>query len=200
MFNLTYTVAAFEIVGPWAVALLSLVLFPNNDLEWGALIFFIPTVAFLYPNLTMALLSLLYFVFGDNIFIFNWVDSVLAFLIQYVVSMLTPLIYIIGIIFQLAYWGSEPNERGLITFNLIVFLLQAYYLETATMRLSVGAIRHLSPTWDMEEPGEYLWPAILYALNIKEHTGRQKASTANDSKQSSDGIDDTNDGEVVWTL
>ena len=85
------------------------------------------------------------------------------------------------------------------SFYLVLFALQAYALEDATMRLSVGAIRYLSPTWDMVEPGEYLWPALLYWFNIKEHTGQRKAST-HDKDQNSESLEGSDEGDVTWTL
>ena len=71
------------------------------------------------------------------------------------------------------------------------------------MKLSVGAIRYLSPTWDMEEAGEYLWPAILYWLGIKEHSGGRASSSGNNNnrnKESPNSDDDDDDGEITWTL
>ena len=84
-----------------------------------------PSLAFLYPNLIWALLSLVYFVFGNKIFIFNWVDSVLVFIIQYVISMLTPLIFILGLAVNFTYilTDAESNERGILSTYVILFAL-----------------------------------------------------------------------------
>ena len=103
LFNLTFTVGALEIFVPYLSLILTTRLFPANNLGWDVLALLLPAFAFIYPNLIWALLSLVYFVFGNNIFIFNWVDSVLAFLIQYVISMLTPLIFILGLAINITY-------------------------------------------------------------------------------------------------
>ena len=103
LFNLTFTVGALEIFVPYLSLLLTALLFPDTNLGWGAIALLLPAFAFIYPNLIWALLSLVYFVFGNNIFIFNWVDSLLTFLIQYVISMLTPLIFILGLAINIAY-------------------------------------------------------------------------------------------------
>ena len=77
---------------------------------------------------------------------------------------------------------------------MVAYSVMAYYFEVATMELSVGAIRYLKPTWDQEEPGEYLWPAILYLFGIKKHTGGQQ-SAAN-----IEGVSDSAGEEITWTL
>ena len=162
---------ALEVFGPYATVLISFLFNQDTNISWGIIIFIIPMVLFAYAYFIPLLLSLVYFIFGNNIFIFNWVDSVLVFIIQYLMSILTPTIFLISIGLQIIFWFARSDERGFASVFIIVYLLEAYYLEIATMKLSVGAIRYLSPTWDMEKPGEYLWPAVLYWLGIKEHTG-----------------------------
>ena len=157
---------------------------------------------FVFFHWVPALLTILYFVFGNRIFIFNWVDSLLAFWIQYLLSILTPSIFLVSIAFQVIYFIYNPGSKRLYTATYFpLYLLQAYALQTATMRLSVNAIKYLSPTWDMVEPGEYLWPAILYWFRIKEHTGRKKsASKASDNSESIDGAENEGEEAVAWTL
>ena len=191
LFNLIWTVTALELAGPYLTTFLTLRLFPKAAIGFSVLIFLLP-MALIYLYWLPILLSLLYFVFGNNIFIFNWVDSTLVFIIQYVMSMLTPTAFIFSIAFQLIYWYYNPDERGFATLNIVLNLLEAYALWTATMRLSVGAIRYLSPTWDMVEPGEYLWPAILYWLRIKKHSG---GSSVNNRSEESLGGD-----VIAWAL
>ena len=90
-----------------------------------------------------ALLSVLYFVFGNNIFIFKWDDSVLVFLIEYVISFMTPLLFTLGFIYPVIYWVNIPEWRGMTSSYMVMYIVHAYFLEKETMRLSVGAIRYL---------------------------------------------------------
>ena len=90
--------------------------------------------------------------------------------------MLTPLIYLLGLAIQTWYAFSYQDDLKFTLPFMVCYAVMAYYFEIATMELSVGAIRYLRPTWDKEEPGEYLWPAILYWFGIKEHTGGQQSA------------------------
>ena len=131
MFHLVFTVGALEVLVPYLSLFGSAVLlFPDADVGFISLIvLLIPAIAFFYPNLIWALLALVYFIFGNKVFIFNWVDSTLVFVIQYVISMLTPLIYIIGLAINLTYlFLAADTEKGIILFYLIVYTLQAYAL------------------------------------------------------------------------
>ena len=120
LFNLTFTVGALELIAPFLSLTVSILLFPNTQLGWGIIVLMFPAIAFVYPNLLWALLSLIYFVFGDNIFIFNWVDSVLVFVIQYVISMLTPLLFIFFLVLDFVYLFSVPDELGILSIYLIL--------------------------------------------------------------------------------
>ena len=59
--------------------------------------------------LTIPLLALLYLV-PFHLSIFNWVSPLLAFYIQYLLSMLTPSIYLFGIAFQISFASNSPND------------------------------------------------------------------------------------------
>ena len=131
LFHLTFTVGALEVFVP-VLSLIgsALLLFPDTEVGYiSLLILLFPALAFFYPNLIWALLSLVYFIFGNNVFIFNWVDSTLVFVIQYLTSMLTPLIFIIGLALNLIYlFLAADTEKGIILFYLILYTLQAYAL------------------------------------------------------------------------
>ena len=180
LFNLTFSVYGLAIISPVFITFIAVQLFPGVPFDGFTLILFIiSTALFLYTYWIPMLLSLVYFIFKDNFFLFSWVDSVLAFLIEYVISNLTPLYFILGAIFPtIAFVVDSENEwRGLLGTFLILYALHAYFLEVQTMKLSVGAIRYLKPvSWDKEEMGDYLWPAIIYWLGIKEHSNGRNQS------------------------
>ena len=119
--------------------------------------------------LTILLLALLYLV-PFHLSIFNWVSPLLVFYIQYLLSMLTPSIYLFGLALQISF-RSTLDETSITLAYMVAYSVMAFFFQRATMKLSVGAIRFISPDWDLEQPGEYLWPAIVYWLGIKEHTG-----------------------------
>ena len=153
------------------------------------------------------LLTVIYFIAKDNLFIFNWVDSVLAFLIEYAISNLTPLFFFIGMIIPTTIFitVNESQARGMTVTFLILYIMHAYFLEVETMKLSVGAIRYLRPAWDKEEQGDYLWPAILYWLGIKEHSGQLKTTDEEvrqeeTIEQDHDSVSIDDDEIVSWTL
>ena len=128
LFNLTITVGVLEVLAPFFSILISVTLFPNTQIGNDIVAFLIPAVFFAYPNIIWALLTLVYFIFGNNIFIFNWVDTVLAFLIQYLISMLTPTTFIFGLLFNFYLWLEDPDERGIITTFLLSYALEAFAL------------------------------------------------------------------------
>ena len=53
--------------------------------------------------LTILLLGLLYLVPVGELFIFSWVSPLLMFYIQYLLSMLTPSIYLFGLFLQIMF-------------------------------------------------------------------------------------------------
>ena len=85
LYNLTWTLYLIELFGPILIALpIDLVLtniFNKQSVGEGIVLFTAPSILFFYLYLIPALLTLLYAIFGNNAFIFNWVDSVLVFLI-----------------------------------------------------------------------------------------------------------------------
>ena len=205
LFNLTFSVTALELAGPWFTTAFVSQLFPDVYLQYGIFVFLYPIIFFAIFHWLPALLTALYFVFGNRIFIFNWVDSFLVFVIQYLLSILTPMIFLIEISFLVIYFIYNPGSKRLYTATWsALYLLQVYALQTATMLLSVNAIKYLDPAWDMEEPGEYLWPAILYWLRIKEHTGRKKqvSTKPSDSSESKsiEGVEIEDEVSIAWTL
>ena len=175
LFHLTFSVFGLEFISPVLITFVSLAIFP--EYAFTALNFLVSTYLFAQVYWVPLLLSLLYFIFGDNFFLFNWVDTVLVFLIEYAISNLTPLIFLLGAIVPVLVFLSTPEWRGLTTTYLLLYTCHAYFLQVQTMKLSVGAIRHLDPAWEREPLGGYLlWPSVFYWLGIKEHSEGKRSS------------------------
>ena len=111
--------------------------------------------------LTVLLLGLLYLV-PTPISSFDWVSPLLVFDIQYVLSMLTPSIYLFSLALQASIATSSSDDLSFTFLYMGAYSVMVYFFQRATMKLSVGALRFISPEWDLEQPGEYLWPAIVY--------------------------------------
>ena len=97
LFHLLWSVTLLEIIGPVFTVFPALLLNPDTYLGLENILFWFPAILFAYANVIPLLLSLIYFIFGDNIFLFSWVDSVLVIWIQYVMSMLTPAIFLFSV-------------------------------------------------------------------------------------------------------
>ena len=69
-------------------------LFSSGNAGLEALIFFYPGIALLYIYMLPFVLSIIYLLFGDGFFLFSWVDSVLSFYIEHLLSNFMPIFFI----------------------------------------------------------------------------------------------------------
>ena len=146
-------------------------------------------------------LSIVYMLFGDNFFLFRWVDNVLIFLIKHLVSnlsmtnfLMNPLLFIL-LLFSM---GSDLTEFHVLA--MIFGSLTSGYFWDFTMKKSVGAIRYLDPSWNEVQDGERLWPSIAHGLGLTKKNSRNSSVSSNDPEGNNkgDSIDEVKDQS--WTL
>ena len=94
----------------------------DEAIGWSILLYLINSYFILITYWIPALLTLIYFVFGNKAFIFNWVDSVLAQIIQYEISMITPFNYLISIALQVLFFYYNPEFRGFTTLYFTLYI------------------------------------------------------------------------------
>ena len=112
--------------------------------------------------------------FGDRVFLFNWVDGALVFLIEHYISNYQPLftLWVIFVIVEIlieVYLEDNKLLTGEATTFYELSLYVAWALEFGIklvywdriMKQSVNAIKYLDPTWDKVPSGERLLPFFL---------------------------------------
>ena len=122
--NLVFTVGALELLLPILNAYLTDALFPG-DIVNEFMIYVIPTLLFSWPNLTYAFQAIWWFSFGNN-YTSSDIDTELVWMIQDVMSNLTPLILIISFAAFIEMIRAYPDSRGATAFYLIGFTLSSF--------------------------------------------------------------------------
>ena len=184
--------------------LLLIPLFPmffyDSDFESGdelTVLFYPMTfVLFIYP-IPFAL-SVLYMIFGDNVFLFSWVDSVLVVLIEHWVSNTQPcLVLLILYIYYLTRSSNLADHKlasedagslyslAIAVTMAVEFIITAVYWDR-TMKLSIDAIKYLDPSWNKVPSGNLLWPSLFYAFGLVDRNAQGKET----KKSTTGGFDE----------
>ena len=139
-------------------------------------------------------LVFIYLIFKDNLFLFAWVDTILGFYIEHVLSNLLPMLF-----FWLIFFVGTPA-------GFLNFLVHAYFWDRS-MKSSVNAIRYMKPSWNKVEDGNRLWPSIAYLFGLakydseKSEQSEQSLVAQMSDSNKKDSYNDANEVQnKVWTL